>query len=356
MKVLVTGGAGFIGSHFVERLLRSYADVQVVVLDALTYAGTVSNLAAVWDHPQFFFWQGNITDPVTVGRLIEQVDAVVHFAAETHVDHSIHNYNTDDFIDTDVKGTQVLLDAVRHHPVARFVHISTSEVYGAAQSELMAEHHPLNPRSPYASAKCGADRLVYAYTCTFAVPAVIVRPFNNYGPRQHNEKLIPRIITSVLQGQSFPLHGDGASARDWVFVADNCAAIDLLLHAPLEQVQGEVFNVATGVETDIYTIAQLLLEYLGEDESLIQWCAQRPGQVSRHRGDSTKLQQLLGWEAQVSLAEGLERTVKWYRANEPWWRQLRRKELAVPQLSAATGAEPAPRGLLEREKLGAIHL
>jgi len=198
----------------------------------------------------------------------------------------------------------------------------------------MAESHPLSPRSPYASAKCGADRLVYSYVCTFDIAAVIVRPFNNYGPRQHNEKLIPRIITSVLQGQSFPLHGDGTSSRDWVFVADSCTAIDLILRAPLGQVAGEVFNVATGLETDIYTIARLLLEYLGGDEDLIDWAADRPGQVTRHRGDSTKIKQVLGWEAEVGLADGLRRTADWYRANEQWWRQLRRKELATPQVSS----------------------
>ncbi|MEI6916184.1 MAG: GDP-mannose 4,6-dehydratase, partial [Armatimonadota bacterium] len=311
MKILVTGGAGFIGSNFVKHILKTYPDYQVLVLDALTYAGNLENFPDdIWKNPRFFFWHGMVQDRPAVERLVAQVDAVVHFAAETHVDNSIYQDSTDDFVDTDVKGTQILLDTVRHYNIDRFVHISTSEVYGTAESTKMDEDHPLNPRSPYAAAKCGADRYVYSYVCTFGTPAVIIRPFNNYGPNQHIEKFIPRVITSAFQDKSFPLHGSGKSSRDWIVVEDTARGVAAALQAPIDKIRGQVINLATAVDTDITTVADKIFKIMGKSEAnLVERVVDRPGQVDRHTGTNDKALELLGWSPQVGLDEGLERTV-----------------------------------------------
>jgi dTDP-glucose 4,6-dehydratase len=323
-RILVTGGAGFIGSNFVRHMLQAHPNVQVFVLDALTYAGNLANFEAdTFRSRNFFFWQGNVCDRPVVEGLVSQVDQVVHFAAETHVDNSI--YNTDDFVDTDVKGTQILLDAVRRHPVERFVHISTSEVYGTAETTPMTENHPLNPRSPYASAKAGADRLVYSYHTTFDLPVVILRPFNNYGPRQHVEKLIPCFITRALQNQRLPMHGDGNSSRDWLFVTDTVRAVDQALRVELSGIKGEAINIGTGKSTSVMEITRRLLVALGKPESLVENVYDRPGQVYCHVSSVEKAQKLLGWKSEVSLQEGLEATVRWYRENESWWKALKNK-------------------------------
>jgi len=329
MKILVTGGAGFIGSHFVERIIKTRPEDQVLTLDSMTYAGNLDNIPPeVWNSPRFFFWQGSVLDRTVVERLVAQADTVIHFAAETHVDNSIHTYNTDDFVDTDVKGTQILLDAIRHNGVGRYIHISTSEVYGTALHHLMDEDHPLNPRSPYASAKCGGDRLVYSYVCTFQIPAVIVRPFNNYGPRQHMEKLIPHVITQCLQDKPFQLHGSGKSSRDWLYVEDHVDALTTMLDTDFSKIQGEVINLATTIDTDIHTIALSILKLLNKPESLINWVADRPGQVDCHRGSNEKAKRLLGWQPKTGFEEGLEKTVRWYEQNTEWWSKLRRKAMA----------------------------
>jgi dTDP-glucose 4,6-dehydratase len=318
-RVLVTGGLGFIGSAFLRRMMRQSADVDVYVLDALNYAGNTSNLPeSIWHDPRFFFWKGDIRDKKVVDRMVSKVDAVVHFAAETHVDNSI--YNTDDFVDTDVKGTQNLLDAIRRHPVERFIHISTSEVYGTALTAPMTEDHPLNPRSPYAGAKCGADRLVYSYFCTYGLPVVILRPFNNYGPHQHIEKVIPCFTTHAIQDRRLPMHGDGSSSRDWLFVEDCCAAVQAALTADSRAVCGEVINLGTGIETDVVSIAEQVLRLLGKPSTLLDTLAERPGQVLRHIGSTAKAKDLLGWTAQTVFADGLKRTVQWYVDHEDWWR------------------------------------
>ena len=318
-RVLVTGGVGFIGSCFVRRLMHAQPEIEVYVVDAVTYAGNCANLPeSLWSDPRLFFWRGDIRDRELMNRLVSKVDAVVHFAAETHVDNSI--YNTDDFVDTDVKGTQVLLDSVRQHPVERFIHISTSEVYGTASAEPMTEEHPLNPRSPYASAKCGADRLVYSYVVTFGIPAVILRPFNNYGPYQHIEKVIPCFTTHALQGLRLPLHGDGASSRDWLYVEDCCEAIERALFADINRLQGEVINLGTGVDTKIVTIGEEILRLLDKPASLIRQVPDRKGQVFRHISSREKAVALLGWEARTTFAEGLKRTIAWYVEHEAWWK------------------------------------
>src|SRR3989339_293442 len=246
--VLVTGGAGFIGSNFVHHIWAKYPDYRIIVLDLLTYAGSPENFPVqtqVMGDSRFQFWFGDVCNGELVDTLVGQSDIVIHFAAESHVTRSI--YDNQVFFRTDVMGTQCIANAVLKYRdrVERFVHISTSEVYGTAEMEKMTEDHPLKPLSPYASAKCGADRLVWSYCATYDIPAVIIRPFNNYGPRQHLEKVVPRFITSVLLDEPLTVHGDGSAARDFVYVEDNCNAIDMVIHADLSLVKGKVFNVGS---------------------------------------------------------------------------------------------------------------
>lgn len=320
-KILVTGGAGFIGSNFVRYLLDNYPDYKVVVLDALTYAGTLDNFSdKIKSCPRFEFWHGNVRHSQLVGELVDNADIVVHMAAESHVARSI--YDDTLFFETDVLGTQTLANAVLTHPVERFIHISTSEVYGSALSVPMAEDHPLNPMSPYASAKTGADRLVYSYVATYNIPAIIVRPFNNFGPHQHLEKVIPRFITSAIMDEPLTVHGDGESSRDWVYVDDHCKAIDCVMHCPIERVKGEVLNVATGVDYKIRDIAEIIIKKMGKDRSLITHTENRPGQVSRHVGSTSKAAALLGWKAEIDFLSGLDKAIRWYKENEAWWKRL----------------------------------
>jgi dTDP-glucose 4,6-dehydratase len=241
-------------------------------------------------------------------------------AAESHVTRSI--YDNKLFFETDVLGTQAVANAIVKHRqrVERFIHISTSEVYGSALEPKMSEDHPLNPMSPYASAKCGADRLVYSYWATYDIPATIIRPFNNYGPYQHLEKAVPRFITSVLLGEALTVHGDGAAARDWLFVEDHCEALDKLLHTNIENIKGQVVNIGTERHLSVLEIAEAVLEAMGPTDSRIQFIGDRPGQVFRHTADASKLKRLIGWEPKLEFEQGLERTIRWYRDNEAWWR------------------------------------
>lgn len=321
-SILITGGAGFIGSHFVRAVMRRYRDAQVHVLDALTYAGDFDNLPPnILDDPRFHFWYGNICDPDLVAEVMSKVNAVVHFAAESHVARSISSNTV--FYQTDVLGTNVIANQIvkNGRRIRRFVHISTSEVYGTAVAQPMSEDHPLNPASPYASAKCGADRLVYSYWKTYDVPAVIVRPFNQYGPHQHLEKCVPRFITNALEGQPLEVHGDGSAARDWVYVEDTCQALLAALEAPRDAVVGEVINIGTGIATNTLTVAQKVVGMLEVSSDLIRHTPNRPGQVDLHVSSTDRAERLLGWRARTSFDAGLERTVAWYRANEAWWRQ-----------------------------------
>ena len=242
---------------------------------------------------------------------------VVHFAAESHVTRSI--YDNSIFFETDVIGTQVLANAIVNHPVELFIHISSSEVYGTALKSPMDEDHPLNPMSPYAAAKAGADRLVYSYMQTYDFPAVIVRPFNNYGPCQHLEKAIPNFIVSALQDQPLTLHGSGESSRDWIYVEDTCEALCRIMHADKEKVVGETINLGTGIDTSVNAIAKKILNILDLPESRIKYVTDRPGQVSRHISSREKAKRLLNWETSVSLDEGLERTIEFYTRNRKWW-------------------------------------
>jgi dTDP-glucose 4,6-dehydratase len=317
-RVLVTGGAGFISSAFIRHLLRA-TPYEVVSLDALTYAGNLENLADIRSHERLSFVQGDIRDEALVRSVVEQVDVIVNAAAESHVEKSILE-GASEFVATNVEGTRVLLDAMRGVPVERFILISSSEVYGTAETDPMDEEHPLNPRSPYAATKAGADRLAYAYRATYDLPIVIVRPFNNYGPRQHPEKVIPRFVIQALEDEPLTVHGDGSASRDWLYVDDDAEAIEALIEADLDTVAGQVINLATGVDVSVSRIADLVLEVLGKPASLKDFVAERPGQVSRHVGSTEKAKRLLGWRARTSLEDGLGRTVQWYRENEAWWR------------------------------------
>ena len=323
-RVLVTGGAGFISSGMIRYLLEE-TPYEVVSLDALTYAGNLENLADVMSHPRLSFVHGDIRDADLVQELVAGVDVIVNAAAESHVEKSIE-HGASEFVTTNVEGTQILLDAIRRTPVERLVLVSSSEVYGTAESAPMDEEHALNPRSPYAATKAGADRLAYSYFVTYGLPIVIVRPFNNYGPRQHPEKVVPRFIIQALCDEPLTIHGDGHASRDWLYVDDDAEAIRAVIEAPIEDVAGEVLNIATGVDISIAEVADLVLEALGKSPSQRRHVDERPGQVDRHIGSTEKAERLLGWRARTSFADGLERTVDWYRENEAWWQGILARE------------------------------
>src|SRR5437660_8894217 len=289
-RVLVTGGAGFIPSNFIHHLLAK-TPYEVVSLDALTYAGNLDNLDGAMSHERLSFVQGDIRDADLVRDIVAEVDVIVNAAAESHVEKSIEE-GAREFVTTNVEGTQILLDAIREAPVERFVLISSSEVYGTAESAPMDEAHPLNPRSPYAATKAGADRLAYAYFVTYGLPIVIVRPFNNYGPRQHPEKLIPRFVTSALTGEPLTVHGDGHASRDWLYVDDDAEAIEAVIDADIDAIAGEVINIATGIDLSVSEIADCVLELLDKPASLKSYVDERLGQVDRHIGTTDKAERL----------------------------------------------------------------
>jgi dTDP-glucose 4,6-dehydratase len=326
-RVLVTGGAGFISSNFIRHLLRA-TPYEVVSLDALTYAGNLENLADVMSHERLSFVRGDICDADLVADVVAEVDVIVNAAAESHVAKSIAEGGRE-FVETNVEGTRILLDAIRERPVERFILISSSEVYGTALAAPMDEEHPLNPRSPYAATKAGADRLAYSYFVTYGLPIVIVRPFNNYGPRQHPEKVIPRFITQALDGEPLTIHGDGHASRDWLYVDDDAEAIEAIIAADLDSVAGEVLNVATGVDISVNQVADLVLELLGKPPALKMHLPERPGQVDRHIGSTEKIRSLCGWSVRTGFEEGLARTVAWYRDNQAWWRATKRPQATV---------------------------
>jgi dTDP-glucose 4,6-dehydratase len=321
--VLVTGGAGFIGSNFVRHALSTHADWQVTTLDKLTYAGRLENLHDVIDHPRHRFVKGDIADAAVAAPLVHRSDVVVHFAAETHVDRSI--LSAGQFITTDVFGTFALLEAARQSDrLRRFVQISTDEVYGSVPSGLSLETDELKPRNPYSASKAAADRLAYSYWATYGVPVVITRASNNYGPYQFPEKVIPLFITNAIEGMSVPLYGDGGNIRDWLHVLDHCRAVDLLIE---RGEPGQVYNVGGGNETTNLTLTLDILSRLGRPESLIRRVADRPGHDRRYALDTGKLR-TLGWTPEVSFETGLGDTVEWYRANEWWWRPIKEQDPA----------------------------
>jgi dTDP-glucose 4,6-dehydratase len=319
--LLVTGGMGFIGSNFV-RFMVGLKQRRITVLDKLTYAGNPANLRDLVDAGQVTFVRGDICDPEVVDPLVEQADAVVNFAAETHVDRSIH-YGLE-FARTDVYGTGVLLEAIRKHGArARFVQVSTDEVYGEAPGRPSREDDPLFPKSPYAASKAGADRLAWSYFATHGLDVVITRCSNNYGPRQYPEKLIPLFVTNALEDKPLPVYGHGNNTRDWIHVDDHANALDMVLDLGKA---GEVYNIGTGVERSPLEIARAVLGHLGKPESLVQHVEDRKGHVARHAVDSAKLRRDVGWGPDKGFDEALKATVEWYRDHPEWWRPLKSGE------------------------------
>lgn len=313
MKLLVTGGAGFIGSNFVPYILSKYLDYEVVNLDALTYAGSLENLKEVMDNPKHKFVRGRIEDGKLVDELMEGIDVVINFAAESHVDRSILEPQI--FIKTNVLGTQVLLDAASRHKVKLFYQISTDEVYGALElgsKERFFEDSPPCPNSPYSASKASADLLVQAYHHTYGLPVVISRCSNNYGPKQHPEKFIPTVILNALQDKPIPIYGDGRNVRDWIHVLDHCRAIDLIMH---KAKIGEVYNIGANNEWANIKLASKILKIMGKPETLLQFVQDRLGHDRRYAISSSKLERELNWKPIVSFDEGLTETIQWYCQN-----------------------------------------
>ena len=320
MKLVVTGGAGFIGSNFIRHVLRAHPEDSVVNLDKLTYAGNRANLADVESDPRYTFVQGDICDATLVRDVLRGADAVVNFAAESHVDRSL--VEPDAFLKTDVFGVFTLLEAVRELRLPRLLHISTDEVYGSVPSGSSRETDPLRPSNPYSASKAGGDMLALAYWHTHRVPVVITRSSNNFGPYQYPEKVIPLFVTNALDGRPLPLYGDGRNVRDWLYVLDNCAAIDLVLRKGGD---GEVYNIGGGHEVENVSLTHDILRLTGQPSTLIQRVADRPGHDRRYSVDSTKVSEL-GWAPRHPFASALEATVRWYREHEAWWRPLKSGE------------------------------
>ena len=319
-RLLVTGGAGFIGSNFVRYILSKHPSYQVVVLDKLTYAGNLANLADVAGNPNYRFVRGDICDQQLVDGLMAEVDAVINFAAETHVDRSI--LDAGGFIQTDVYGTFVLLEAMRKHKIQRFLQVSTDEVYGDIPSGSSVETDPFRPRSPYSASKAGGEMMVQAYHVTYELPVLITRGSNNYGPYQYPEKLIPVLITNALDDKDLPIYGDGLQIRDWLYVMDHCSAIDVVLH---EGQIGESYNIGGGNERVNLDIAGKVLDQLNKPRTLLKYVKDRPGHDRRYSLDCTKLKRL-GWAPARDFEEGLAETVQWYVENQAWWRPLKSGE------------------------------
>lgn len=319
MKVLVTGGAGFIGSNFVHYILNTYPEYEVVTLDDLTYAGNLENLKSAEGNPKHRFVKGSITDVALVDGLVAECDLVVHFAAESHVDRSIMDPGA--FVVTNVHGTFVLLEAARKYN-KRFHHVSTDEVFGALTPDAKPfdESTPYDPRSPYSASKAASDHLVRAYFHTYGLPVTISNCSNNYGPYHFPEKLIPLALTNLLEDKSVPVYGDGLQVRDWLYVEDHCRAIDLIIH---QGKLGETYCIGGNAETENIVIVKKLLELLGKDESSIEYVKDRAGHDRRYAINFTKIKTELGWEPMVTLEQGLVKTVEWFKQNEDWWKNVK---------------------------------
>ena len=324
MRVVVTGGAGFIGSHYVRQALTgaydSLADAQIVVLDSLTYAGNEQNLAPVKDSPRLEFVRGDIRDVELVRAVLRGADAVVHFAAESHVDRSI--VGAAEFVSTNVLGTQTVLQAALEAEVGRFVHVSTDEVYGSIEHGSWPEDHPLEPNSPYSASKASSDLLARAYFRTHGLPVCITRCSNNYGPYQYPEKVIPLFVTNLLNGKRVPLYGDGGNVRDWLHVDDHCRGIQLVLDRGRP---GEIYNIGGGTELTNKELTGLLLEAVGADWDMVEYVPDRKGHDRRYSVDITKISTELGYRPAVPFTEGLADTVRWYKDNRSWWEPLRKR-------------------------------
>ncbi|MBV8159973.1 MAG: dTDP-glucose 4,6-dehydratase [Acidimicrobiia bacterium] len=316
MKLFVTGGAGFIGSNYVRHVLAT-SDDRVTVFDALTYAGNLANLRDLEDDPRYRFVKGDITDRGAVEEAMAGHDAVVHFAAESHVDRSI--VSPDEFVHTNCDGTNVIMDVARRVEVSRVLHISTDEVYGSIEDGSFGEDDALTPRSPYSASKAGSDLIALSYVTTYGLPVLISRSSNNFGPYQYPEKVIPLFVTNLLDGRKVPLYGDGMNVRDWCYVEDNCAGVDLVLRAGEV---GEVYNIGAGNEIPNRLLTEKILALLGADESMIDYVEDRLGHDRRYSIATGKVE-ALGWRPRHDLDEALSATVEWYRANRAWWEPLK---------------------------------
>ncbi len=322
MKLLVTGGAGFIGSNFCHYMLEEHPQWEVTNLDKLTYAGNLENLTDVQDEPRYHFVQGDIAGRESLDKVLSQgFDAIVNFAAESHVDRSI--LDATPFMQTNIHGTQVLLEGARKYGTQRFIHVSTDEVYGSIDSGSFTEESTLSPNSPYSASKAAADLLCRAYFKTYHTPVIITRCTNNYGHYQFPEKLIPLAITNALENKSIPVYGDGLNIRDWLFVADHCRALDTVLQRGKP---GEIYNIGSGNEKTNLELIRKILELLGKPQSLVQFVADRPGHDRRYALETTKIVRELSWKPANSFDEALETTVNWYLQNEPWWRRIKSGE------------------------------
>lgn len=314
--LLVTGGSGFIGSNFIRYFLGKYQRTGIVNLDSLACSGTNDNVTDLEGHPRYRFVKGDICDPVIVGEVMQQVDAVINFAAESHVDHSI--VDSAPFVRSNVQGTQVLLDAARRYTIQRFYQISTDEVFGSLREGRFHETSPYNPQSPYSATKAAADHLVRAYHNTHKLPVVISHCSNNYGPYQHPEKVIPLFITNLLRGKRVPLYSAGENVRDWLHVDDHCEAIDLILH---EGRIGETYCIGGDCEIRNVDLTQMILQAMGCGEEMIERVPDRKGHDFRYAVDFSKLKNELGWQPRRNFSQGLKETIQWYRAGEAWWRK-----------------------------------
>ncbi|HYS03909.1 MAG TPA: dTDP-glucose 4,6-dehydratase [Candidatus Dormibacteraeota bacterium] len=317
-RVLVTGGAGFIGSHYAHHALAAHPDWRVTVLDKLTYAGNPANLEDLKGNPRYVFLKGDIASKTDVERAMEGgVDILMNFAAETHVDRSIGD--PEGFIRTDIYGAYTLLEAARERKVKAFVQISTDEVYGSVASGQSRETDALMPSNPYSASKAAADRLAYSYFATYRLPVFISRASNNFGPRQYPEKVIPLFVTNALSDEPLPLYGDGQNVRDWLYVTDHCAALDVMLE---RGTPGEVYNIGGGSERRNIEITEMILDRLGKPRTLLRHVQDRPGHDRRYALDCSRIQ-ALGWSPRVRFEEGLERTVSWYAENRAWWQPIK---------------------------------
>lgn len=327
MNIIVTGGAGFIGSNFVRHMLHTYPTYKIINLDLLTYAGNKDSLADVMDNPNHIFVEGNITDRQLLDRLIQEhnVEGIINFAAESHVDRSI--LNPEVFVETNIQGTLALLDAARKHNLKKYVQVSTDEVYGSLGAEgYFTEDTPLAPNSPYSASKAGADMLVRSYFETYGMDVNITRCSNNYGPFHFPEKLIPLMITNAMDQKELPIYGDGENIRDWLHVTDHCAAIDLVFH---NGKSGEVYNVGGHNERTNNQIVDLIVERLNVSSDLVKYVEDRLGHDRRYAIDPAKLETELGWKPKYTFDTGIIETIDWYLANESWWRPLKEKATLV---------------------------
>jgi len=315
-KLLVTGGAGFIGSNFIRHILNKYRDYEIVNLDKLTYCGNPDNLKDIAGNKNYKFVKGDIADSKVVDKLVKGCDEIINFAAESHVDRSI--LDPDSFVRTNVFGTHTLLQAAKKYGVKLFIQISTDEVYGSIKEGSFKEDYPLKPNSPYSATKASADLLARSYYITYGLPVIITRSSNNYGPYQYPEKVIPLFITNLINGKKVPLYADGMNVRDWLYVVDNCEGIDIVMH---KGKSGEVYNIGGGNEITNMELTKSLINMLGKDESSIEFVKDRPGHDKRYALDIVKMKEL-GWQPRHDFKFALKLTVDWYRDNESWWKRL----------------------------------